>query len=323
MFWKVCIVPAALLALLCTACNDRFDKAKLDTPSPTGDAVYADSAKVATDGEVDKEAPPAPQTGNNGRQGGATQNRAAAPAPNPDWDRKIVKTADLHLKVKNFQQFTDRLHAAVKQAGGYIAQEQQTQDAGEIENTVTIKVPVDRFEDLMGQLPGDSDKLDQKKISSDDVTMELVDTKSRLETKKEVRERYLELLRQAHNMKDIIAVQNEINDIQGQMDQAAGRIAWLGHSSAYSTINLRFYQVLDEGLQENPTPSFVQRLKESIGEGWKSLSALLIELISVWPLWIGLGFGVVYTRKWLSRAKTKAALVQPPEQGRSEPFGGV
>ena len=146
-----------------------------------------------------------------------------------------------------------------------------------------------------------------KKISSEDVTTELVDTRSRLETKKEVRERYLELLKQAHSMKDIITVQNEINDIQGQMDQAAGRIAWLGHSAAYSTINLRFYQILDVAEHDNRTPSFFHELKESIGEGWRSFSTFLLGVTSVWPLWIVVFFGVVWLRKWLGRSKERAA----------------
>jgi hypothetical protein len=299
MQWKVGIVPAALLALLCTACNGRYES-----------EAKADSAAVIV---TDKEELPAPPIPDNGQQqGGASQTQAAS---HPDWDRKIVKTADLAIRVKDFQLFTNRLHAAVKQSGGYIAQEQQTQDAGEIVNTVSIKVPVDRFEDLVGELPGDSDKLEQKKITSDDVTMELVDTKSRLETKKEVRERYLDLLKQAHTMNDIITVQNEINDIQGQMDQAAGRMAWLGHSSAYSTINLKFYQLFDGIVPDNPTPGFAQRLKESIGEGWNSLSAVLLGLISVWPFWIAVGLVAVWVRKWLRRTKAPAAVVATPNEG--------
>jgi hypothetical protein len=322
MFLKVCIVPAALLALLCTACNARKQEktASLDVvtsaaPATAGEASTADSTRVVTDFEDNKQPTPR-KAGTGGQQGGAQQ---VQPAPNPDWDRKIIRTADLALKVKNFQQFTNRLRAAVSQAGGYIAQEQQTQDASEIENTVAIKVPVDRFQDLLVQLPGDSDRLETKKVSSEDVTMELVDTKSRLETKKEVRERYLDLLKEAHSMKDIITVQNEINDIQAEMDQAAGRIAWLGHSSAYSTINLRFFQVLDETGHEDAPPGFVQRLKESIGEGWKSLSSLLLDLISVWPLWIALGFAVVWFKKWHSRTKA----LQPAKETVPEANAGV
>lgn len=324
MSWKVRIAPAALLLLLCAACNNGYDK-KARTPEPSADApttasvnaAMADSASVATSNEVlrseyvnDGQQPTA-RAGNAKQQAPAAP---AAPAPNPDWDRKIVKTADVALQVKDFQRFSDRLHDNVRQSGGYIASEQQSQDAGVIENTVAIRVPVNRFEELMAQLPGDSDKLETKKVSSDDVTMELIDTKSRLETKKEVRERYLELLKQAHSMNDIIAVQNEINDIQGEMDQAAGRIAWLGHSSAYSTINLRFYEILDATVHEEAPPGFMQRLKESIGEGWKGLSAFLIEIMSVWPLWIALGFGIAWIRKVMRRSKAATAGSTPVKE---------
>lgn len=335
MKWKVYTVPVALLALLCTACNGRLEKNKQTAKDVQINDVRlaADSAKLseldytAPKGVADKEtlAADEPQNEEVPPGDGQLQSKYAGngqkpvppppPVPNPDWDRKIVKTADLTLRVNNFNQFTNRLHAAVKQSGGYIAQEQLSQNAGEIDNTITIKVPVDRFELLMGEMPGDSDKLEEKKISSEDVTMEMIDTKSHLQTKKEVRERYLELLKQAHSMKDIIAIQNEINDIQQEMDEASGRIAWLGHSSAYSTINLRFYQVLDERIREEPAPGFAHRLTDAIRDGWQGLSALLLELISVWPLWIALGFVVVWVQKWRRRIKTPAVAVQPAGEG--------
>ena len=55
-------------------------------------------------------------------------------------------------------------------------------------------------DDLLLLLPSDSDRLTEKKMNSEDVTMEVIDTKSRLETKKEVRGRYLDLLKQARNI---------------------------------------------------------------------------------------------------------------------------
>jgi hypothetical protein len=143
--------------------------------------------------------------------------------------------------------------------------------------------------------------------------MELVDTKSRLETKKEVRERYLDLLKQAHSMKDIISVQNEINDIQQEMDQASGRIAYLGHSSAYSTINLHYFQILDAAVVENPSPTFIKKLRDAIAEGWGGLSSFLLELISVWPLWIAVIFGAAWLRKYLRAMRLKTETVRPSE----------
>ena len=326
MQWKIYNVSAALLALLCTACNGRYDKAKLEAKAPLTNVMSADTTrvafeepKIADDAQVEskaayekEEAPNQARSGYGRQQAGAPP---PAPAPDPDWDRRIVKTADLTLKVKNFWFFANRLHAAVKQSGGYIAQEQQSQNAGQIENSVTIKVPADRFELLMGEMPGDSDKLEEKKISSEDVTMELIDTKSHLQTKKAVREQYRELLKQAHSMKDIIAIQSEIDDIQQEMDEEAGRVAFLDHSSAFSTINLRFYQVLDEAVHEEQQPGFAQRLKEAIRDGWSGLSALLLALISVWPFCLAAGLVAVWIRKRLRQTKAPGAGVAPAGEG--------
>jgi hypothetical protein len=56
---------------------------------------------------------------------------------------------------------------------------------------MVIKVPVDQFENLMNSFSGEGIKVIEKKISSDDVTGEMVDTKSRIETKRQVRENTL------------------------------------------------------------------------------------------------------------------------------------
>ena len=300
---------AALLLALCLGCNSGKSKLNVEMSR-----LAADTAGVAVEGIAGDNKDEQPQQIAAGQRPGGRSIPAPPPAPNPDWDKKIIKTADLNLEVKNFGVFTRRLHQVVKETGGYIAQEEQTQSPAEISNSVTIRVPVAGFDDVLLRLPADSDKLVDKKIASQDVTMEWVDSKSRLETKKEVRDRYLELLRQAHSMKDILAVQNEINDIQEDMDQASGRIAWLGHSAAYSTINLKFYQVLAPGAPTETSPGFFHRLSEALGDGWDGLSVFVIGLFRLWPMLIGLG-GIVYlVRRFRRVPKAQPVVVRPQEE---------
>jgi hypothetical protein len=291
-------MPVALLLSLCLGGNNSkyADEKALDSSSVAYGNTNGQMQNIGDDNKKDQKNPAAPL------------------AANPDWDKKIVKTADLNLEVKDFATFTRRLHQAVKQSGGYIAQEEQTQSPTAITNSMTIKVPVAYFDDLLMELPADSDRLVDKKISTQDVTMEAVDTKSRLETKREVRERYLELLRQAHTTTDILTAQNEINNIQQEMDQASGRIAWLGHSAAYSTINLKFYQVLAPGVPEDHSPSFYRRLADALGDGWEGLSSLLLGLLRGWPLLIGIGIVGYWVRKTIRGAKVKTAMVRPREE---------
>ncbi|HEX9513872.1 MAG TPA: DUF4349 domain-containing protein [Puia sp.] len=324
-------MPAALLLLLCLSCNNNVQKDKVASLSrqikeeeqkaaapgvdhEAGMSYKTDStalaeppttgvANTAGQAENDQQSPPKPVAG---------QHRAAAPntpqqtAPaNPDWDKKIVKTANLKLEVKNYKSFNELLHRVIKQSGGYIAQEEQSQSGYQIENTVSIKVPVAQFEETLSRIGSDSDKLVEKRISSEDVTMQVIDTKSRLETKREVRERYLDLLKQARNMDEILKVQNEINDIQEQMEGAAGRISYLGHAAAYSTINLNFYQVLDASVKNEPDPSFLYKIKGALADGWNWISSVLIGLIGLWPLWMAVGLAWMGVRKWRASLKVR------------------
>lgn len=203
--------------------------------------------------------------------------------PLTDWDKKIIKNATLELEVKDGNAFYKNLREQVKSYGGYIAQENQQESDYKLENQLVIKVPVEQFDVAVAGLSDKVEKVHQRNISSEDVTGQIVDTRSRLEAKKQVRLRYLELLKQAHNMTDILSVQSEINGIQEEIEAAAGRVQWLGNAAAFSTINLTYFQVLNEKAKED-TPTFGSRLLGSFKTGGQWILELLIGLVAVWPL---------------------------------------
>ena len=203
---------------------------------------------------------------------------------NPDWDKKMIKTASLKLEVKDFKNYSNTVHKTIKQFGGYIAQEEQSLTDERTETVISIKVPVEQFETMINQLPGDDDKVMERKITTEDVTGEVVDTRSRLETKKQMRMKYLELLKQSKNMEEVLQVQNEVNGIQEEMESAAGRIQSLSHQSAYSTINLSFYQLTTGYKPSDGSPSFFTRVGHAFKTGGSWIADLFVGFVSIWPL---------------------------------------
>lgn len=201
-----------------------------------------------------------------------------------DWDKKIIKTGSLTIQVKDFKKYSEILRTAVKQYGGYIANEEQNQSGETLESTVSIKVPVDRFDDMMSQLPEGTEKLVSKKISSDDVTGEIIDVKSRLQAKEQMRLKYLEFLKQSKNMEDVLKVQAEINDIQEVIESASGRVNYLKHQSSFSTINLVYFQPLPGYQPTNDNPGFFTRSILAFKSGFHFLAEIIIGIISVWPM---------------------------------------
>ena len=201
-----------------------------------------------------------------------------------DWDKRIIKNANLQLEVKNYDSYYRSIREKVRSLGGYVAQEEQKQSDSRVENTIEIKVPVDQFDDALSKLTAEAIKIETRNISSQDVTGEMVDTRARMEAKKQVRLRYMDLLGQAKNMPDILSVQGEINGIQEEIESAEGRIQYLGHSSTFSTIHLNCYQLLNPGAVENKDPNFGQKLISSLGAGWTVVVELIIGLVAIWPL---------------------------------------
>lgn len=217
---------------------------------------------------------------------------------NADWNKKIIKKGELTLQVKDAAVYSGTLHDAIKQYGGYIASETQSQTDSRLETTVSIKVPVDKFDDMMNQLPGGAEKVEIKKISTDDVTGEMVDIRSRLQAKEQTRLKYLEFLKQSKNMEEVLKVQAEINDIQEAIESASGRMDYLRHQSAYSTVDVVYFQLLPGYQPVDERPGFFTRCMLAFRSGFHFFAEVLIGLISIWPLILAALAGVWILKKF-------------------------
>ena len=297
-------LPAAWLLWLFIACNTGTGSG--DTEQKTEDVAlkatdnYRPEKPDKSYESADSMASPAPPPNN---ENSSKQAGAPAAAQNIDWDKKIIKNATLVVEAKSQKVFNDFVHDQVKRTGGYVAEEEQNKSDYKIESVTTIKVPVGQFDDLVKSLTSAKDEnIVTQKVTSQDVTGEVVDTRARTEAKQQIRLRYLDLLKQAKNMADILKVQQEINNIQEEIEAGSGRVSYLTHSAAYSTIQLTYYEILNPTAIENKPPGFGTRVLNALGNGMDWLGELLVVLLNLWPLWL-LAAGVVWGFKKWKRSK--------------------
>jgi hypothetical protein len=218
-----------------------------------------------------------------------------------DWDKKIIKNATLNIEVTNFRTFSQKVHETIKQFGGYVAQEEQNLSNEKLETVVTLKVPVAQFDDVINQLPNADSKILERKITSEDVTGQVIDTKSRLEAKKQMRLKYLDFLKQSKNMEEVLQVQGEINSIQEEIEAATGRISYLTNQAAFSTIHLTYFQPQAGFKPTDENPSFGTRTINSFKTGMYFLTEVFIGLMAIWPI-LFIVFAIWYFTK-KSKAK--------------------
>jgi len=297
-------VIAASLMLMAYSCNDQKNnkdevtgrsKIKLEEM-----AVTVDSTVVMN--YVQNETEEIPQTADTtALQGGSAylqKDSKQVSTSNTNWDKKIIKTGTLTIETDNYHKYNNQIHLLVKKWEAYIASEQENSSDYKIENSITIKIPVQYFDEAVQQIsssvPG---KLLGKQITAQDVTSEYFDTRARMESKKRIRLRYLDMVQKAKNMEEVLQVEREINSMQEQIEAGEGRIRYLGHSSAYSTIQLTFFQVLNPKAADPEKPSFGARMFAAITDGLWWFGELIILLFTLWPIWIGLGAIVLFIRR--------------------------
>jgi hypothetical protein len=194
--------------------------------------------------------------------------------------------------------------------GGIVADENIINATDQVGNAITIRVPVVSFEQLLDELDDEALFINYKKISSQNVTEEYQDIQTRLKTKKEVRDRYLDILRtKAKTVEDILKAEEHIRALQEEIESREGRLRFLQTRTSMSEITVEIYQKVI--LTESPTmveKPFLTKAQEAMSTGWSFITASLLFFISCWPLWLICFLISIAWRRYWRRLKAQEAI---------------
>ena len=201
-------------------------------------------------------------------------------------DRKIIKTADLRFQVNDLKESTSRIEQLTKSYQGLISSMNQTNSNYSVNNYLTIRIPAEKLDAFLAEIEKESIYTNYTRIHSQDVTEEYLDISTRLKTKKEVRDRYIEILRnRAKTVKDILDAEEKIRVIQEEIESIEGRLKFLNNQTSMSTVNVEIYQkvtyVQSPDVYRKP---FLAKVKEGFVNGWYLIQNILIGLINLWPI---------------------------------------
>lgn len=282
-------LPISLIVLftLLFSCQNKGEQAGFAQPEAT------EQSNVDFD-----EAPPAPPQ---------EQPQPTQPSQPPQDEkdepaipRQIIKTGQYRIKVEDVNKVTPQIEALAQRFGGYVSNMELTNSNYEINNAITIRVPASSFDSLLSSVGKHALFTQYKKISAQDVTAEYTDILTRLSTKKEVRDRYVDILRnKAKTVQDVLLAEEQIRVIQEEIESKEGRLRFLKDQVAMSTLNLEIYQQI--AYQREPdvfTESFWSKLLAGLKNGWELLVDIFIGLVNIWPL-VLIGGLFFWKRRWI------------------------
>jgi len=100
-------------------------------------------------------------------------------------------------------------------------------------------VPVAKWDDALTALRKIGSKVVSEQTSANDVTSQVIDLNARIDNLKTTETALQSIMARASAVPDVIAVENQLSDTQGQIEELTAQRDNLSNQAAMSTLTLR------------------------------------------------------------------------------------
>ncbi len=214
-------------------------------------------------------------------------------------DRKLIKDARLEFETESLEKSRETIFEAAKKHGGYVASDRESTSTNRISNTMTVRVPDTSFDAFMNEVSRGVKKFDSKEIDVMDVTEEFMDVEARLKTKKELELRYLELLKQAKTVTEVLEIEKELAQVRADIESAEGRIKYMQDRVSFSTLTLYFYETISYKTE------FGKKFSNGFKQGRNNLIWFFVALVNIWPFILIIITAIILVRYYKRRKRNE------------------
>ncbi|MFA0963203.1 DUF4349 domain-containing protein [Roseivirga sp. BDSF3-8] len=215
-------------------------------------------------------------------------------------DKKMVRTGRLAWETDDPRETRQRIVRSLEKLDGFIAQDNEERMYNRIRYTLVLRVPNNNFDKLLTAVSEGVSHFDERDIKVVDVTARYVDLSERLKTKKELEERYRQLLKKAEKVEDMLKIERSIAAERAEIESMEGQLRLLSNQVAYSTLTIQLHKPVDE--PPIATAAFGSRLTDGFKTGWELLEDIMVATVTLWPILLLIGIGIFLAR-WVKRRR--------------------
>ena len=248
----------------------------------------ADAAGGVTELEA-KGDPAAPESASVKRAIEPTTAPAVGPGV-PKLGARVVKHATLELTVRRKalkSQFASA-NAMAGFFGGFVESSEESHGLA----TVSLRVPSDRFEEVLTKLSG-LGRVAHRSERGDDVTAQFTDLDARLRNLTAQEGVLQDLMRQARNIPDIITVQQQLSGVREQIEQLTGQRNVLDDQASFATIALTMRAGGRASAPATDRGVIAQAWEDAVGVTVAIVGGTIVVLGAVVPLGVMLLVGLL------------------------------
>lgn len=157
-----------------------------------------------------------------------------------DFGRQVIRAAVLRVEVVKFEEGSKALVRIAESSGGFIADSNISQEEPPY-GTFTLRVPAVRFSEVLDRV-GALGKVTGRRVSGQDVTEEFVDLRARIRNLEHHERQLLTFMEKAVKVADLLAIEQELTRVRGEIEQQTGRLRFLGNRVEMATVEVGLYE---------------------------------------------------------------------------------
>lgn len=229
------ILAVAVIALLAAACASGAASRQSANEQPADGHGAFTAGPAQAPAAAASAAPSAASAAGASEQskggGAATANLVSALEAT-----QIVKTGSIALEVAALDKAVSQAQAKIVGLGGYVAQSSRSGTADGATANVTFRIPVVRWDDALDAIRALATKVLNEQTSATDVTGQVVDIQARLDNLQVTEKALQGIMARASQIPDVLAVQQQLTQVQGDIEQLTAQRDRLKDQAAMSTL---------------------------------------------------------------------------------------
>jgi hypothetical protein len=214
----------------------------------------------------------------------------------PVAGRQVHRDASVTVAVDKLEAASDKVEQTVKASGGFVASNDLTTDSSGYKSaSLTVRVPVDQFDDMLKQFSA-LGTVTAKSVSGEDITERMSDATQAEQVLRESAETAARKLRNnGGSEKEIRYREADLRRVRIELAQTQARLALLRKMAKLSTINVSLTEKAKRAAQATPQSGFLGDLGETNRMASAAFASairvpvvLIIWVLAFSPLWVPL-----------------------------------
>lgn len=188
---------------------------------------------------------------------------------------KIIRNASLDVETQDFDNLINHVDQQIKSLGGYV---ESSNISGKYyysndlrHGSIVARIPKEKFDTFVNSVYDEANVVN-KQETTENVTLQYVDTESHIKTLEEEQKSLLALMEKVNKLEDILTLETQLSNVRYELESYNRQLRTYDNLVSYSTVTLNIQEVERMTDTQTVKKNVWSRIKTGLGDSFYNIS---------------------------------------------------